>query len=173
MRRIGCRVQLDGTVPGFFLGALLVRRRCEDREVPFDFRTRVPLSVRNAGRQNDELPRTSATIREKPGILVSRSRAARKGAIASSMRASRRAMSALWASMRSRNSRVMNPWWVLNRPVSASVSAPIFCLIRPRDNSASTAWWCPPPDPERRLRFGLPKVPRLAGRCRRARRYKR
>ena len=82
---------------------------------------------------------TSAVIREKPGMLVNRSRAARKGCIASSIRASRRAMSALWASMRSRNSRVMNAWWVLNRPLSASVSAGIFCRIRPWARSASTA----------------------------------
>jgi len=62
----------------------------------------------------------------EPGMLINSSRARRNGAIASSMRSSRRPMSAVWASMRSRNNRTMNAWCALNRPVSASVRAEIL-----------------------------------------------
>lgn len=50
----------------------------------------------------------SAVLPENPGILIKSCRAARKETIISSMRSSRRAISALCASMRSRNNRVMN-----------------------------------------------------------------
>ena len=78
-------------------------------------------------------------MRENPGMLISRSRAARKGSIAASMRSSRRAMSALWASTRSRNSRAMNAWCSPNRPVNASVRAGIFERILRLARSASVA----------------------------------
>src|SRR4051812_19447035 len=51
---------------------------------------------------------TSAVLVENPGMLINSSRARRNGAIASSIRASRRPISALCASMRSRNNRAMN-----------------------------------------------------------------
>src|SRR5882757_2543060 len=64
MRRIGCRAQLDGTVPGFLLRALLRRRRREDREVPLEFRTRVPLPVRVTGRQHHQIPWADGEFRQ-------------------------------------------------------------------------------------------------------------
>ena len=48
---------------------------------------------------------------------------ARKGAISSSIRASTRWRSLVWASIRSRNSRAMKAWCSLKRPVSASMRA--------------------------------------------------
>src|SRR4051812_42613178 len=53
---------------------------------------------------------TSAVLVENPGMLINSSRAAREGAIVSSIRSSRRPISALWGSMRSRNKRAMTAW---------------------------------------------------------------
>jgi len=52
---------------------------------------------------------TSAVIREKPGMLHSRSRAARKGAITSSMRASSSSNAVAYSSIRFRCMRIKNP----------------------------------------------------------------
>ena len=49
-----------------------------------------------------------AVLAENPGMLTNSSLARRNGAIASSIRASRRPISAVWASTRSRNNRAMN-----------------------------------------------------------------
>jgi hypothetical protein len=52
---------------------------------------------------------TSATVVEKPGMLHSSSRAARKGAIASSMRASSSSNALAYSSIRFRCMRIKNP----------------------------------------------------------------
>jgi hypothetical protein len=51
---------------------------------------------------------TSAALLENPGMFINNSRATRKGATTSSMRSSRRPISAVWASMRSRNNRAID-----------------------------------------------------------------
>ncbi len=79
----------------------------------------------------------SATVVEKPGMLVSSSRAARKGSISSAIRASSSPIVWSYWSINVRCMRIKKPWCAVNRPVSVSVRMGIFDRIRRRASSAS------------------------------------
>src|SRR5882757_5941043 len=55
-------VQFDRNVPGLFLGWAMIRRPGDDREVSLDFLARIPLPMRNSGRQNNEMPRADGVF---------------------------------------------------------------------------------------------------------------
>jgi hypothetical protein len=74
-----------------------------------------------------------------PGIEQISLRKARKGSIASSIRAVIWPIAAVCWSIRSRCTRARKAWWLVNRPASASVSSGIFERILRRARSAIRA----------------------------------
>ena len=81
---------------------------------------------------------TSATTMDTPGMVARNSRAARKGAIASSMRVVSFSIQPVRESMRSRCMVQMNAWCSSNLPVRASTSWGIRGRSRPLARLSNT-----------------------------------